>query len=155
PRRRGAGRSRLLEAVRPIWLDRRQRGPGGREQAVGRRGVARLEWPDRAQSRPSSCGDGRLRRCGAPSRSARIPRSLREATRGASIPSTQTRVRAPFPRSPSASGSSAYTRSERTYLPKPSAIILPTTLLASATRRLSLAVAAAAIAGLVVVRQIG
>jgi membrane-associated phospholipid phosphatase len=40
-------------------------------------------------------------------------------------------------------------------LPKPSAIILPTTLLASATRRLSLAVAVAAIAGLVVVRQVG
>lgn len=96
-----------------------------------------------------------MRLTGVPPRSARIARSLREATSGASIPSTQTRVRAPFPRSPSASGSSAYTRSERTYLPKPSAIILPTTLFASATRRLSLAVAAAGVAGLVLVRLVG
>ena len=38
---------------------------------------------------------------------AMIARSVREATIGAGIPSTYTRVRAPWPRSPSPSGSSA------------------------------------------------
>src|SRR5438093_2297913 len=51
--------------------------------------------------------------------SIRIVRSVREATIGSGMPSTQTRVLRPPPRSLPRIGSRAYTLSARAYLPKP------------------------------------
>jgi len=51
--------------------------------------------------------------------SARIARPLRDAISASGIPSTQTRVRAPEPRSSAGSGSTPKMRSARTYLPNP------------------------------------
>src|SRR5579884_1769979 len=66
----------------------------------------------------SSCGLG-FERGGTTPMSARIARSVREAITASGIPSTQTRVRAPDPRSSAGSGSTAKIRSARTYLPNP------------------------------------